>query len=301
MSGADDLQYFLEVARATRLNEAARVLDVDQSTVGRRITALESKLGRRLFDRVSSGWQLTEAGQRLLPGAESVEAAVIAAYDPHRTMSGTLSGSIRVSATDGFGAFLIAPHLHRLTHAHPNMNVEVVTATAHNAVSERHFDVAVTLEKPTSTSVVVEPLAGYMLNLYASPDYLRQQAKITAVDDLKSHTLIWYVNTLLDVEPLRILESLPHGPKASVQISNITGHWLAARSGLGIAPLPSYIGADDERLCSILTDSFAVRRTYWLVVPRELERLPRVRAMRSFLHDTVRVHPQLEAPAAGWN
>jgi hypothetical protein len=52
----------------------------------------------------------------------------------------------------------------------------------------------------------------------------------------------------MDVEPLRIFDSLAHHQKIDVQISNITGHWLAARSGVGVAPLPSYIGNSDPHL-----------------------------------------------------
>lgn len=87
MFSADNLRYFLEVARTGRLNDAARNLGVDHTTVGRRITALEKSIGERLFDRSPGGWQLTEAGADLFPRAETVESAVIAAYET-RTSAG---------------------------------------------------------------------------------------------------------------------------------------------------------------------------------------------------------------------
>ncbi|MFN6548298.1 LysR family transcriptional regulator [Mycolicibacterium nivoides] len=293
MFGADNFRFFLEVARVGRLNEAARVLEVDHTTVGRRITVLERALGERLFDRAPSGWRLTEAGKRLMPRAEAIESAVIAAYDTQGSAPGALTGSIRIATTDGFGAFIIAPHLVELRGANPHLSVELVTATAHNAVSERHFDVAVILERPTSPAVHSEFLAYYDLALYATPDYLNSHAEIRDVSDLRQHTVIWYVNALMDVEPLRIFDKLPHSQKVDAQISNITGHWLAARSGLGIAPLPSYIANDDEQLVRVLPDAFNVRRVYWLVVPRELERLQRVRTVCEFLQKTVKEHPDL--------
>lgn len=295
MLSADNLRYFLAVARAGRLSDASRVLEVDHTTVGRRITALERSLGERLFDRAPSGWRLTEAGKRLMPRAEAVESAVIAAYDIQGAAADILSGSIRIATTDGFGAFIIAPHLIALKKAHPHLGVELVTATVHNALSERHFDVAVTLERPTSRAVRSERLTYYDLGLYATPDYLAANPPITKVTDLRAHTVIWYVNALMNIEPLRIFDELPHIQQVDAQISNITGHWLAARSGLGVAPLPAYIGNGDDRLVRVLPDSFNVRRLYWLVVPRELERLERVRAVCAFLQRTVDEHPDLSS------
>ncbi|MGU3654598.1 LysR family transcriptional regulator [Mycolicibacterium sp. A43C] len=293
MLSADNLRYFLEVARAGRLSDASRVLEVDHTTVGRRITALERSVGERLFDRAPSGWRLTEAGKRMMPRAEAVESAVMAAYDVQGATPDVLTGSIRITATDGFGAFIIAPHLVELKAVHPRLSVELVTATVHNAVSERHFDVAVTLERPTSRAVRSEVLCHYDLGLYATAEYLNAHPPIAKVSDLRAHTLIWYVNALMDVEPLRILDELPHVQSVDAQISNITGHWLAARSGLGVAPLPAYIANGDERLIRVLPDAFSVRRLYWLVVPRELERLERVRTVCAFLRDTVQAHPDL--------
>lgn len=293
MLGADNLRFFLEVARLGRLNEAARVLEVDHTTVGRRITALERAMGERLFDRAPSGWRLTDAGKRLMPRAEAVESAVIAAYDTHDSPADALTGSVRIATTDGFGAFIIAPQLVTLRASNPHLDVEIVTATVHNAVSERHFDVAVTLERPTSRAVRSEPLAYYSLGLYATPKYLAEHPSITAVTDLRRHTVIWYVNALMDVEPLRIFDRFPHVQKVDIQISNITGHWLAARSGLGVAPLPSYIGNDDRDLVPVLPDTFNIRRVYWLVVPRELERLHRVRTVCDYLRRVVAEHPDL--------
>ncbi|OBC10832.1 LysR family transcriptional regulator [Mycobacterium sp. 852013-50091_SCH5140682] len=295
MLGADNLQYFLEVARTGRLNEAARVLEVDQTTVGRRIAALERATGERLFDRTANGWRLTEAGERLLPKAQAVESAVVAAYDIQDTAAQALTGSVRIVTTDGFGPFVVAPHLVELAEAQPLLGVELVTATSRNAVAERHFDVAVILERPTSRAVRSEPLASFQMRLYASAEYLAKYPPIDTLADLGRHTVIWFVNVLLDVEPLRIFDALPDAEQSHAQISSVTGHWLAARSGLGIAVLPGYIGEDDPALVQVLPEAFDLELQYWLVIPRELEKLERVRTVRDFLQRTVHNHAHLSA------
>nr|AIU93880.1 hypothetical protein LRS1606.446 [Rhodococcus sp. NS1] len=297
MFTADNLRFFLEVARAQRLAEAARVLEVDHTTVGRRITALERALGQRLFDRSPNGWRLTDAGKRLLPRAEVVESAVMAAFEEQASPIGSLTGTVRLATTDGFGAFIVSPNLIHLKATHPHLDIELVTATAHNAVSERHFDLAVTLERPISRAIRCELLGSYDLQLYAAPEYLSRTPAIENPSDLRQHTIIWYVNALLDVEPLRILDKFLHDQTASVQISNVTGHWQAARSGLGIAPLPAYIGNNDDQLVTVLPEKVTVRRNYWVVIPKELERLERVQVMVRFLQSLVETNPHLTSVA----
>lgn len=293
MFTADNLRYFLEVARSGRLSDAARKLAVDQTTVGRRITALERAVGQRLFDRRSAGWRLTEAGNRLVRHAETVESALAAAFEEQTSAPGALSGTVRIVAPDGFGAFVLTPELGRIRRQHPALAIELVTATDHGTVAAREFDVAVTLEPPSPRAVTARLLATYSLRLYASPAYLESTAAqgISSVDDLRRHTLIWYVDSLLDIAPLRILDAVVPGADAMVQTNNITGHWLAARAGLGIAPLPSYLGEPDDQLVPVLADEVCVDRKYWVVTPRELATLARVQLVESILHEIVRDNP----------
>ena len=70
-----DLVFFLELARQGRLVPAARKLRADHTTVSRRVAELERGLNCKLFDRGANGFVLTEAGQRLLAYAESMEAS----------------------------------------------------------------------------------------------------------------------------------------------------------------------------------------------------------------------------------
>lgn len=287
MFSADHLRFFLEVSRHGRLNEASRALGVDHTTVGRRITSLEKSAGQRLFDRTPTGWRLTEAGRRLVGYAETIESALLAAFEDQKSAIGPLTGSVRIAAPDGFGAFVLSPNLIGLRRAHPDLDVELVTATEHNALNTREFDVAVTLERPSPRFVSSRKLATYSLHLYATSEYLSAAPTITQLDDLREHTVIWYVSALLDVAPLRVLDTILPGGRAHIQTNNITGHWFAARSSLGIAPLPSYIGDPDETLERVAGEQFAIERTYWVAIPRELTGLARVRAVDDFLNNTV--------------
>lgn len=277
MISADDLSYFLQVARQQRLTLAGHALGVNHTTVGRRIARLEEQLGRRLFDRRSSGWKLTEVGERLMIHAETIEDALTAASTVAADSEASLTGSVRIVAPDGFGAFLLAPALGPLRQKHPDLTIEIMTASQRASFTEREFDVAVVLVEPSRHAVWSEPLLDYTLRLYASREYLEMHSPINDVDDLRDHTLIFYVDEALDIDPLRIMGEILPEHTAKIQINNITGHWRATVAGLGISPLPSYIGDPDDNLVPVLPDKVSVQRRYWTVVPRGLLRLRRVR------------------------
>nr|WP_296770832.1 LysR family transcriptional regulator [Rhodococcus sp. (in: high G+C Gram-positive bacteria)] len=293
MIAADDLKFFLEVARTKRLTAAAKGLDVDHTTVGRRITALERAMGNRLFDRAPTGWVLTDAGQDLIVHAEVIESALLAAMEASLSGAGRLSGTVRIATPDGFGAFLLAPNLEEMCTSHPSLDVEVVTATRHDALATREFDVAVTLERPSPRLVEISELADYRLGLYASARYLATRTTISSILDLHDHTLIGYVDSLLDVPALRVLDDVLPGHRTRVQTNNITGQWKAASAGLGVAALPLYIGDTDPELIRILPEEVSIVRKYWLVVPRELQRLARVRIAVAMLRSIALTHPKL--------
>lgn len=277
MLAAGDLVYFLAVARAGRLVTAATELKVDHTTVGRRITALERAVGHRLFDRMPSGWVLTERGHALVSAAEAVERALLEAQDLVDSGRSTLSGSVRISCPDGFGSFLLAPALGPVREQHPHLTIEVATATVRLEQTMRDFDLAITLEEPRSAKVLKRPLTSYYIKCYASQDYLDRHPPLRTREDLATHTTIWYVDQLLQVQPLHAVDSLL--PRAAdIQSTNVVAHWQAAAAGHGIAPLPQYIARHDPRLVQVLPD-VAFRQTYWLALPRNHTRLARVQVM----------------------
>ena len=286
MMSADDLRYFLAVAQRRRLVRAAAQLGVDHTTVSRRISSLERSVGQRLFDRTERGWLLTDAGQTLLDPAESVDSAIALAEERLGIGGPSLSGTVRITCPDGFGAFLLAPALGAINERYPDLVVEMVTATQHLDEAVRGFDVAVTLEQPSSSHFTHRPLTDYILRLYATPEYLAARPPVEQLEDLAGHVVISYVDHLLDLPSLRLLQRLPIQP--TMQSTNVVAQWQAAAAGVGIAPLPQYIAGNDPRLVPVLP-GLVFRRRYWLALPTEHARLARVRAVIELLADLVRL------------
>src|SRR5687768_14038042 len=92
-----DVRYFLVLAQGGSLSSAARGLGVEHTTIARRVSALETALDVRLFDRLPRGWRLTEEGRELLPFAENL-AASATSFERHALGASSVAGTVRVSA-----------------------------------------------------------------------------------------------------------------------------------------------------------------------------------------------------------
>ncbi len=115
---ADDLLVLLAVGRSGRYNTAADELGLNHTTISRRIAALEQSIGGRVLARVGGGWELTDLGREALSAAEAVESAVRSlTVDPGGMR--TLEGVVRISATDGFSAYIAAPAAAEVQRKHP--------------------------------------------------------------------------------------------------------------------------------------------------------------------------------------
>ncbi len=290
MLSADNLGIFLEVARSGRLTEAAKHLDLDQSTVGRRISQLERSVGQRLFHRDHAGWTPTNAGIRLLVHAEAVEAAMEAAREDLLDSDVSVKGSVRVLVPDGFAGYLVNPGLTRIHEAFPGLAIELVSSNEHTSLSTREFDVAVAIERPAARAVAVQKLADFEMGAYATPGYLASKPAIKSVNDLIHHQFVWYVEGSLT---LPTHEALFHAvPNANLAIltNTISAQVEAAQQGLCLGYLPTWIGDSVPGLVHIQTIDVSMPNSYWLVVPTQFARLARVRAITGCIVDLVDGH-----------
>jgi len=121
----DDVRVFLAVQRAGSLGQAAARLGVDTSTVSRRLTALESWLGARLFERTREGLAPTRVAELVLPPAEAMEAAHRRFARDASGVEAEAEGVVRLSVAPGFAQDFVAPALVRLRARHPKIRVEL--------------------------------------------------------------------------------------------------------------------------------------------------------------------------------
>ncbi len=277
-----DLQYFLAVSRGGSLSVAARALGVEHTTVARHIHSLEQVTGATLFERHPRGYVLTRQGEQLVATVESMERE---ARRVSESTGGGLSGTVRISALEGFGNFFLAPRIGTLLDSNPDLTVEMVTIQQILSLSRRQADLAISLTPPSGDRLRAEPLTDYRLFIYASPDYLARHAPITGRDDLASHIFAGYVDELVFTRALDYLGDLGIDSRSvRIQNSSIQAQKAAVAAGLCLAVLPAFVAESTPGLVRVLPETTNLRRTYWLITRADEGRSSRIRHLCENLH-----------------
>lgn len=282
----DDARIFLAVARAGQILGAARRLELNHATVSRRIAALESALGAKLFRRLTTGSELTPAGERFLDVAERVEADMAAARSDIAGEGEDVSGTVRIGAPDGFGVAYLAPRLGALTALHRGLKIQLVPVPRSFSLSRREADIAITVERPSEGRLVAQKLVDYSLGLFASRSYAAANGLPTKPAELKAHRLIGYVSDLVFSPSLAYADEFSSEWDADFSISSALGQVEAVRSGAGIGILHSFIAGSFPELVPVAAAK-PIRRAYWLVYHESVRPLRRVQAVAAFITQTV--------------
>lgn len=282
----DDVRIFLAVARAGQILGAARRLSLNHATVSRRVAALEETLGAKLFRRMTTGSELTPAGERFLPVAERMEADMIAARAEIAGEGDEVAGTVRIGAPDGFGVAFLARRLGELTARHRALSIQLVPVPRSFSLSRREADIAITVERPTEGRLVAAKLVDYSLNLYASRAYAEAHGLPERPQDLADHRLVGYVDDLVISPTLDYAAEFWRDWQARYSVSSALGQVEAVRSGAGIGILHTFIARAHPELVEVPVAP-AIRRAYWLVYHESLRPLRRVQAVCAFIGELV--------------
>ena len=293
MMNWDDLKVFLQVARSETLSAAATRLNVDPSTVSRRIHKLESQLETQLFDRSVEGHELTEHGRQLLQTAAAIEQQTTAAVEILQGKNLEEKGNVRLGMTEAFGNYFIAPAMAGFCEQHPQITVDLLPLQRFVKLSQHEADLAVTVEKPTNTTLVVSKLCDYQLRLYASREYLARHAPITSLAELQQHQVISYVDELIFSNQLCYLERYVPDIVPVFRSTSVVTQFMAVKQGLGLAVLPCFLAREADELVPVLTEDIRIIRSFWIAAHPERKRLARVNSVWQHLKQAAEAQSEL--------
>lgn len=280
----NDLLVLLAVSRTAKFTTAAHNLGLTHSTVSRRITALENSLGGRVLARSDDGWELTDLGERAVAVAEQMETAVAELGNTGQGPD-TVTGVVRMTATDGFSAYIASPAVAKLRHRHPGLSVEIVTVTRQALQQRSGLDIEVVVGEPRVHRAEAMKLGDYELGLYASSDYLAARGTPASVDELSDHRLVYFVDSMLQVDDLDAPRRLFPSMKDALTSTNVFVHVEATRAGAGIGFLPCFMADRHPDLVRLFPDTAAERLPYWLVLRPDSMRRPAIAALVQALKD----------------
>lgn len=284
----DNLRFFLAVERAGTLAGAGAKLGLNATTVGRRLTSLEETLRARLFDRTPDGFVLTGAGESLLPVAERIEAEFLALDREVAGADQSLTGRVRLTATEMLATRFIAPHLALFRERYPQLELDLICSTRVFNLGRREADIALRLARPREENLIIKKLADVHLGLYATHEYLELRGTPDDPDaTLAGHDVILFAESRPFAKENAWFEPRLDGARIVLRSDSVSSMYSAVTAGVGLAMLPRQVADRDPRLVRIESRTAPEPRRIWQMIHRDLQGNARVRAVLDFLGEVL--------------
>ncbi len=284
----NDLRYFVAVARHGSTVAAARALETSQSTVQRRLTALERRIGKPLVTRSPSGYRLTELGREMVAHGERVEQAALAFEQHLAGATREVAGVLRVACPE--------PIVYRITRSallerfkakHPRLRVEFVMSDKYIDLAKGEADVALRSGDTDDAELVGRKIADSLWAVYASRAYVERHGRPVRIEDLEHHALVGLDESMAKHRAATWLARVaPHG-RMVARNNSVLGLVYAVKSGIGLAPLPTALGDNEPDLLRVLGPIPELARIWRLLAHPRVRKTPRVSAFFDFIEGEI--------------
>ena len=281
----DDIKYLVLLVRHGRMNAVAQEIDVDVTTVSRRLKTLEQALGTKLFIRIDNRYVATDALKRVLAKAESAEREIGSFQRELLEQDASLSGSLRVTSVHTFINSYLVPRLHSFYDRYPSIQLELIADSQQIDLGRHEADLAIRMGRPVQQSIVTRRLSKIYYSVYAHRNLVENESMIAAMP--------W---VLFEQNYNRLPEALwqqQHYPnvKASLYCNVGLAMFTAVQNELGAACLPCYIAQTDKNLIALHKPIYL--REFWSLVHPERRNLAKIRAFLDWLDQEIQLDQAL--------
>jgi DNA-binding transcriptional LysR family regulator len=278
----DDIRIVLQISRHGRLAAAAAAGQVSHATLFRRLRALETRLGVRLFERLRAGYEPTRAG------AELIEVAQRMAGELQVVTAGLLGrqawpgGHVRLSAADTWMENLLPPLLASYQARH-QAQLALSTGNPLVDVMQGATDVALRSGGPPP-----EPLVGRRLARVEATVYCSRKLGGVRADRLADFPWVGVDAELKHLASARWLERQGLAGRVAIRTNSLVHVRRLVASGIGLGALPCYLGDTDASLRRVFEPPRDWRSELWLLTRVELRPVPRIKALLDHLYEGTR-------------
>jgi DNA-binding transcriptional LysR family regulator len=281
----DDLRMFLAVARAGSISSGARRLDLQHSTVSRRMRKLEQDLGVRLFDKVSSGYALTTAGKHLMQAAAHMEQEVLA-------VDGTLSGKdlkpsgpLRVTAIGNMATTVLMPMFTSFSRQYPDVSFHLMVSNSDVSLAQREADVAIRLTDTPTDTLIGKRVVTVSSAVYGGREYVGKLRKEGGEPEWLGVECCGFHRSWTR----QACGDQPH--RFHVDDTLLTQ--AALREGMGVSILPCFMGDPDPLLARYAEPQPEWDLGLWILLHPDLKRTARVLVFRDYMMDAIKARSRL--------
>ena len=287
-----DYPVFLAVADAGSLTAAGKALGMSQPTVGRRIRALEDQFGTPLLRREDGRLIPTTFGQSMLDHIRRMQDEAAAIDRSSATLEDSLSGVVRLSATEGIGTAWLPGVMQRFRAEHPDVLIDIGIGFRDFNLAQREADIALRWKSPgEQNSLIGRKVASVKFGLFASPEYLARAGVPETLSDLSKHDGV--VASIMDGKILWIMDEETEEPihlpgRITFRSNSIWAFCEGLEQGYGIGMLPlNAMNPATDHLVRVM-DEFYHEIDLYLVAHQDLKRSARIRAVFDYLVEAFR-------------
>jgi DNA-binding transcriptional LysR family regulator len=282
----DDVRFFLAVAKTGSFSAAATQLNTKQTTVGRRIQALERRLGAKLFDRHRHGMEVTPAARGVLVQAESMLANATSIERHLAGLDREMSGVVRIASTEGIAAHWLVPRLGQLRRTHPDIIVQVIASDQVLDLATRQADLAIRFFRPTSNQLVAARVGQFNMSIFAAPSYIEQYGMPQKLEDLREHHIVDHtvLHALPAMKPWT--EVVERSLSVVLRTNSSYAAMEAVSVGYGISVFPDYVAKMSNLVAAPI--DLKIVRDVWLVSHEETNKGARIRTVIDYVRDQFR-------------
>lgn len=281
MPGPNDWDLFQSlhaVLEAGTLSAAAKLRGLTQPTLGRHIETLEQRLGSPLFLRSPRGLQPTDLALELKPHLHDMAAAASAAVRDASGAADSLTGSIRITASEMVGAEVLPPILTDFRRQHPGIIIELMMSNIVDDLSRREADIAVRMAPPTQNALVAKKVGEVQLGFYATPDYLERYGRPGSMSELEEHTVIGFDGPARSIKDLAGMNVSVSRETFDFRSDSDLAQLAVMRAGYGIGVCQPTI-ARRNGLVRVMSNVVVFNLGVWIVMHENLRASRRMRLM----------------------
>jgi DNA-binding transcriptional LysR family regulator len=190
LSALHDMVLVVEVSRTRSFSVAGRNLGVSNATLSRRVAALETRLGLRLFERTTRQVELTDAGRRYVARCSHLVDEARLAEEALLDAANLPTGHLRLSMPSDIGIHSLGPALHEFGRRYPDITFDIDLSPHHRDLVDEQVDASFCLGAVTAERLILRRIAWVRQPLYAAPSYLAARGHPHVPADLQQHDCI---------------------------------------------------------------------------------------------------------------
>lgn len=274
---AADVPFVLALARTGTLAGAAGMLDIDPSTVFRRLNDLETRLGTRLFERSARGYTVTEAGEIAARTAERIETELDTLDQQITGRDQELSGSVRLTASETLSYAVLPPLLARLRQTHPGIQIILAIDNRVLDLGRHEAELALRTRRPAEADLFGRKLATISWALYGASEQRPVKRRGETID-LGGRDIIGWD----EPSPRMVASNWLDDHVSSTQIvyrsNSLVNQLMAVRAQIGIAVLPCYLADPVPEIRRLSAPISRLEGELWIVTHQALKGTARIRA-----------------------